>query len=286
MTKVRFSRGLRLLGALAIAVTATLTSAAPVLAQSACPAFVDPDLCIDDFNCYKSITTLDTPQFVPVSGVTLVDQFETATVRLQRPYHLCTPTNVNDEGTIDGETHLVSYVIRQQSPAHVKRTAIRVTNFLEEIRVDTIRPELLLVPTNKTLVLPAPPAPNPANHTVDHYKCYRVKVTAGTPKAAIDRKINVEDQFNATKIYSLKLPRHLCVPADKNGEGIKNPTVHLLCYRGKRARGEMNFVPRKGLFVNNQFGPLRLDALKENEFCIPSLKSLSPSGAFLDSSCD
>jgi hypothetical protein len=269
----------------AIAAAAMLTTAGIVRAQSACPAFVDPMLCIDDFNCYKSITTFDTPHFVPVSGVSLADQFETVTVRVQQPYHLCTPTNVDSEGTIDDETHLVSYTIRQQSPAHVKRTAIRVTNFLEEIRVDTLRPDLLLVPTNKTLVLPSPSAPNPATHTVDHYKCYRVKVTPGTPKAAIDRKITVEDQFTAPKIYSLKLPRHLCVPVNKNGEGIKNPDVHLLCYRGKRARGEMNFVPRKGMFVNNQLGPLRLDALKENEFCIPSVKSLSPSGAFLDESC-
>jgi hypothetical protein len=281
MTKLEISRGLRLLGAAVIAVTATLTTPGFVRAQSACPAFVDPPLCIDDFNCYKSLVTDDTPKFVRISGVQLSDQFESATVDLLKPYHVCTPTDVNDEGTIDEATHLMSYVIRQQQP-HVRRTAIRVTNFLEEVRVDTLRPELLLVPTSKRLVLPAPAAPNPATHTVDHYKCYRVKVTPGTPKAAIDRKITIEDQFTVRKIYSLKLPRHLCLPVDKNGEGIKNPDVHLLCYKGKRARGEINFVPRKGLFTNNQLGPLRMDALKEHEFCIPTRKSLSPSGAFLD----
>ena len=123
-------------------------------------------------------------------------------------------------------------------------------------------------------------------HAVDHYKCYRVKVTPGTPLAAVDRKVTVQDQFTPEKLYTLRRVRHLCLPVNKNGEGIKNPDVHMLCYRGHRARGEIHFIPRRGVFTNNQFGDLRIDAIRENEFCIPSRKSLSPSGAFLDEACE
>jgi hypothetical protein len=199
-----------------------------------------------------------------------------------RPYHLCNPTDKNEEGTIDQNTHLTSYVIRRQEPRHVQRGAIRLINQLEEIRVDTIRPDLLLVPTGKSLVLPSPPSPNPTLHMVDHYKCYKVRVSRGTPKAAVDRKVTIQDQFSPKKIYTLRHPRHLCLPVDKNGEGIKNEDAHLLCYRGRAARGEVRFIRRWGIFVNNQLGALRLDALRESEFCIPTIKSLSPSGAFLN----
>jgi hypothetical protein len=281
MTNVEFTRGRGLLWVM-VAVAAVLAMTGRTGAQSACPAFTDPEDCIDDFNCYRAAVTEDTPRFQRISGVLLQDQFESATVTVMKPSHLCTPTNKDGEGTLDPATHLVIYSIRRQSPVHVRRSAIRVTNSLEEVRVDTIRPDLLMVPTSKSLVLPSPPPPNETLHTVDHYKCYRVKVTSGTPQAALDRKITVQDQFTAQKIFTLKRPRHLCVPVSKNGEGIKNEDAHLLCYRGRRARGEMDFIARRGLFINNQFGPLRLDAVRENEFCIPTLKSLSPSGAFLD----
>ena len=193
MTNVRFSRGSRLLRSMLVAVG--VLAAARAMAQSTCPAFTDPDLCIDDFNCYRAIVTEGTERFQRIEGVQLDDQFENATVTVMRPFHLCTPTNKNEDGTIDADTHLDSYIIRRQSPAHIQRGAIRLTNELEEIRVDTIRPDMLLVPTGKSLVLPAPPTPNPSFHHVDHYKCYRVRVSRGTPKAAVDRKITIKDQF-------------------------------------------------------------------------------------------
>jgi hypothetical protein len=75
---------------------------------------------------------------------------------------------------------------------------------------------------------------------------------------------------------ALKKPKHLCNPVDKNGEGIKNPPVHLVCYTAKPARGERKHVRRQGLYIANQFGQLRLDTLKEGEFCIPSTKTVTP----------
>ena len=40
------------------------------------------------------------------------------------------------------------------------------------------------------------------------------------------------------------------------------------------ATGEPKFEKVKGIHVNNQFGPLQLDAKKEKELCVPSEKDL------------
>jgi hypothetical protein len=260
--------------------TLLLGVALPGLAGAACTPPLDA--CADDFNCYQSPVTLGTSVFVPQT-VTLADQFETATVRVQKQDQLCAPANKDGQGVIDEDIHLVAYRLRAQSPRHIKRGFIRVTNQLEEINVTTIKPDLLLVPSLKTHDQPGPPAPNPNDHNVDHFKCYRIRVTGGTPLPAQNRKVSVSDQFTEpAKIITLKKPRHLCLPVDKNGEGIKNAAAHLLCYRSSPAQGEPRHLRRVGLFVNNQLGPLRLNTRRESEFCIPTVKSLSPSGAFLE----
>jgi hypothetical protein len=254
-----------------------------VLARTGHAACVPPlDSCADDFNCYQARITQDTPDFSPLT-VSVADQFETATVSVRAQEELCAPANKDDEGILDPATHLMAYRIRSQNPRHVRRSHIRLTNQLEEIRVSTLRPSLILVPTAKSLTQPGPPPPNSGDHNVDHFKCYQVRVTPGTPLPAQNRKVDVSDQFTEpAKIINLRRPRHLCVPVDKNGEGIKNPAAHLLCYRSGPARGEPKHLPREGLFVANQFGALRINTARERAFCIPSVKSLSPSGAFLE----
>jgi hypothetical protein len=278
MHTIRISRGRTLLGATLAAVG--LLASLPPVGHAACTPPLDA--CLDDFNCYTAWVTQDTPAFTPIAGLSLVDQFESATVTVRTTNGLCPPANKNAEGVVDDVTHLMVYQIKSQTPKHIRRGTVRVTNQLEEIRVDTVKPELLLVPTAKTLTQPGPPPPNAGDHAVDHYKCYRVRVTPGTPVPAQDRKVTVTDQFTALKYLTLRKPRHLCLPVDKNGEGIKNPAAHLLCYAAKPARGEPKHIRREGVFVNNQFGALRMNTVNEREFCIPSIKSLSPSGAFLD----
>jgi hypothetical protein len=281
MHTIRISRGFMLLGGVLAAIA--LIGSTPGVGQGACTPPLDS--CLDDFTCYTAWVTKNTPAFTPVASVSLSDQFETVTASVSKTVSLCAPANKNDEGVVDAQTHLFTYLIKNQTPKHIRRGAVRVTNQLEEIRVDTVKPEFLLVPTAKTLTQPGPPPPNSGAHDVDHFKCYRVRVTPGTPVSAQDRKVSVSDQFtDPAKIVTLRKPRHLCLPVDKNGEGIKNPQAHLLCYAARPARGEPKHIRREGVFVNNQFGPLRIDTIREQELCIPSVKSLSPSGAFLDPS--
>jgi hypothetical protein len=249
--------------------TCTLSDACQ---SGVCTGTLNPDSCLDDFNCYKVKPTSGTPRFVALPGISLVDQFETVTATALKPKMLCPPANKNNEGLIDTATHLESYQIRQ-TPRHVRRTHVKVSNQLGDLFVDTVKADTLLVPTAKDLLAnPAPP--NSSSIQVDHYKCYRIRVSAGTLPFPTPTTVSVEDQFESPpKLLSLKRPRHLCNPVDKNGEGIKNPGVHLLCYQSAPARGERKHVRRIGLYVNNQFGPLRLDTVKEGEFCIPSEKT-------------
>jgi len=236
-----------------------------------CTGTSAPETCADHFLCYKAKAT---PTFTPVAGVHLVDQFEDVTATVLKPATLCTPADKNGEGITDANTHLKAYAIRQ-TPPHVRRTNLQVDNQFGTLRVDTVKSDLLLVPANKSHVTP-PSAPNENAIDVNHYKCYRIKVTSGTPKFARGVQAQVADQFiSPAKTFDLKKPRHLCTPVEVNGESAKEPTVHLLCYQAKPAKGQPRLA-RSTVFVNNQFGPGTMTTIKESELCVPSLKTVLP----------
>lgn len=68
--------------------------------------------------------------------------------------------------------------------------------------------------------------------------------------------------------------RFLCNPVDKNGEGIKTPSGHLLCYRVKAAVDHTKVI---GLInTANQFGIETMDTRKEELLCVPALKEELP----------
>jgi hypothetical protein len=241
--------------------------------RGVCVGTASVDACLDDFLCYKTKQASGEPKFAPVAGVHLVDQFEDVTSDVTKARGLCLPADKNGEGTVDPATHLALYSILPPAgaPRPVPQRNVLVTNQLGFIRVDTIRPELLLVPAAKSLTS-QPPAPDPQGNQVDHYKCYKVRVTPGTPRFPERVIVTATDQFNtATKTLKLLKPRHLCNPVEKNGESVKNPSVHLMCYL---ARGVPRTAPRRGVFVTDQFGPRRVDTSREREICIPSEKNL------------
>src|SRR6185503_19831180 len=105
-----------------------------------------------DLTLYKTRVSPGTPGFTAIAGVPLVDQLENATVTVLRPKSLGTPSNKNAEGVIDPSTRVMAYTIKNQVPKHIKRTAIRGTNQLGELHVNTKKPDLLLVPSGKNLL--------------------------------------------------------------------------------------------------------------------------------------
>ena len=148
-----------------------------------------------------------------------------------------------------------------------------VTNQFGEIILDTINPDRLLVPSLKDLDDPISDDDVPDPFVADHFKCYSVEVTEGTENFE-EISVSVWDQFEQPTVLDVRKPRRLCNPVSKDDGVIGNPDNHLLCYKVTLARGELKFKKVRGIYVNNQFGPLQLDAKREKELCVPSVKDL------------
>jgi cysteine-rich repeat protein len=232
-----------------------------------------PD-CIDPFLCYKAKSAKVGGAFQAPPAQTLVDEFnEVVDFNVVKPRYLCTPAEKNSEAQADIATHLEGYAIKavKGEPPHLPRQFLTVRNQLNAplnvIVVDTVKPELLLVPTAKNLAFD-PPAPG-GGIEVDHYKCYKIKVAKGTPKFPKDVSITLADQFIASaQVFSVVKPTHLCTPVDKEGEGIKHSAIHQLCYSVKRSVKNPQHL---GLYTHNQFGAERLDTIQESRVCVPSI---------------
>jgi hypothetical protein len=99
--------------------------------------------------------------------------------------------------------------------------------------------------------------------TLDHFKCYKTR----TDGSFVPRDVTLADQFESTSALVEK-PVRFCNPANKNNEGINDPTAHLMCYDINQATP---FQPRHVL-VNNQFGEQELVVTKPYQLCNPATK--------------
>ena len=110
------------------------------------------------------------------------------------------------------------------------------------------------------IVFPCPPT------RPEHFACYKVD-----QKSKPDRQIvTLSDQFAKDVDVEVRKVREICAPVDKNGEGIVNPKLHLVCYDVKSP-----VVVDKLVQVENQFGVEQL-RIKEHmqRLCVPSWKEV------------
>jgi hypothetical protein len=140
-----------------------------------------------------------------------------------------------------------------------------VVNEFGTLSLDLRRPSLFLVPAASSRVgLPSPPVPG----GVDHFTCYQIRGARFRLAG-----ISVVDEFG-NYTADAKRPVRLCVPTDKNGEGVGNATDHLLCYevRSKPRRAELS-AP---VFLATQFGTKTLGVpgsgkvTRTTELCVRS----------------
>jgi acyl-homoserine lactone acylase PvdQ len=205
---------------------------------------------VDHYECYKAKGRSGfTPQFV-----TLTDQFGTRSVTLSRPDSFCNPVDKNGESIVDPTTHLECYRMKQSAFAGANVTAVNEIG-VQQLGLTQVR----------TLCVPTAEAAVPSALGVDHFACYRTP--HGTPPF-VRQTVSLADEFQ-TKNTLLTKPDSVCTPADKNGEGIKNSTVALACYRMKVVAGQPRFAPH-GVTVTNQFGNETLTAVKARTLCVPS----------------
>jgi hypothetical protein len=84
------------------------------------------------------------------------------------------------------------------------------------------------------------------------------------------RTVSAQDQFGTLSL-TLRYPHRLCAPANKNNEGITDPTEHLTGYRTKAA-----FSKRTNQTVVDQFGTQQLDVVRPDLFMVPTAKNGVP----------
>lgn len=263
---------------------------------------------IDPFHCYGVKPSRNAPKFQPVADVAIVNPGFAETVRfdVRKPRELCAPADKDGEGIKDPATHLERYAIKpgKGAPKHTRQRGLAVATGLGLLTLDTVKPTHLMVPTAQDPSV-MPPAPVPAAHEVDHYACYAAKISKGAPKLAKRVEVTIGDQLtDPARRYLVKKPTSLCVPVEKNGEAVKHPTDHLVCYQVKAAKRrcaasapanplracrretdcggtirqttlcapQAKHAPVRGLHTHNQFGPEMLDALRDGEICLPGVR--------------
>jgi hypothetical protein len=104
------------------------------------------------------------------------------------------------------------------------------------------------------------PGPMPS----DHYKCYKLRQGRNRFHPG---PVSLIDRFGAIANV-VEEPERLCNPVDKNGEGIDDPTAHLMCYDLAPQRG---FQGRE-VVVRNQFGDQLLTVVRAESLCVPAEK--------------
>lgn len=210
----------------------------PGLAHEHCPK-APPD----HYKCY----TAKFPTFAKRT-VTLRDQFGQAEAKVLRPRFFCTPSTKGAEPLYDEASHLTCYALK---PTKAKQQ-VAIHNQFGSGDVTTKKRTLLCLPTAKNGEGDA--------IEVDHFDCYSGKF----PKIA-PRPVTLVDQFKTEQNKASK-PLALCNPVSKNGEPIRNPLEHLVCYRLK-PQSEARTVT-----IANQFGGGSVKIKRSAMLCVPTGK--------------
>jgi hypothetical protein len=236
---------------------------------------------VDPYVCYNTVPRIGGLLGFP--PVNVVDAIEDRSYDMKARWNLCAPADVEGSGTTDPATYLVTFQLKRRSgePAHQRVHGIQVANAVGLLTVDTIKPDHVLVPVSVGTTDFLPP-PNPNTNGVDHYKCYRIKTSAGTPRFPQGTQVAASDQLSPLRALAIRKPRYLCAPASIDGLATKSPTVFQLCYLARPARDSPHHVPHPGLKIATKFPQyepnvefqVTLATVTENTVCIPSLVSL------------
>ena len=233
---------------------------------------------LDDFQCYKGRTSRGAPKFAPAARVsTSCDRFSLIgsptgflTVDVKKQNGLCAPASVNGanpSAPTDVE-HEVGYQMKiSPNTAPFTRVVNQpvVTGEFGMLTLDVLKPTQLLLRSAKSLVSTPPPLVSPIT---DQFSCYKVRISRGTPKFVAVPGTTVADQFG-TPTMTVKKPQQLCAPANVNGQqpGAEHHAGLLLCFKLQRPPTTPKFT-LASVFVNDDFGPLNVDAQKYNQVCV------------------
>jgi hypothetical protein len=268
----------RILIGLVIVVGAIAALSSPTPSAARPQQFEPPNTgtSISPFQCYQASGT------GPNRTVTLADQFDNSTAKVNAPFAFCDPAFTDSTCTSesDNDTYpLTCYTIKDTPTTPFNQPIVRVfTNSLANIPFGCVdpfqqdlqvtRPHSLCVPTQKQLFPITQNQPQTNENVTNHFKCY--SVTAGTATfcsppncdfkftPGIDNLTSqfafFEDQFLEQGVKFLR-SLYLCAPVVKDQEpfsdNVGNGLDHLLCgsirstvsFRSRYVKGYNQFFP-------------------------------------------
>jgi len=108
---------------------------------------------------------------------------------------------------------------------------------------------------------------------LDHYMFYKIKTTKGTAKFAKFGPVNLAGEIN-TRDYNVIKPQALGLPANKNGEGVRDDVTHLKEYVIKPVKGSPKFAGMSEIVIQNQCNNILIELVKPVSILVPTNKSL------------
>ena len=231
----------------------------------------------DHFLCRD--VKLESAALPTAAGVALADEIESKSFDVRKTGATCAPADVNAQGVADTNVHLHAREVKESpgEPHHVRQSGVRLATELGLFTVDTVKPDRLLVPASAGVGAPLP-APNPLAHDVDRFKCYKARLSSGSPalpRGATALGITLSDAFTDGTVFTLSKLQRVCDAADENGAGVENPGAWLACFQAREKPPTVTGTPTAtidGLFSTSEFGTEELATRRKYEVCIPAVR--------------
>jgi hypothetical protein len=103
----------------------------------------------DHYQCYKA-KDLKNPKFAKQLGVSVADQFTTATIDLKKPDMVCAPTDKDGSGIVDEATHLCCY--KSTGPKLSDAEDIETEDQFGTLQLQLKKAKMLCAPCTKDLL--------------------------------------------------------------------------------------------------------------------------------------
>lgn len=239
-----------------------VAAASPSLA--AAPPPVDHQL------CYTASAT----GFTVPPGIVLKNQFNTGgfTPTVRSLVIHCNPVQKTlPNGQVfpitNPNAHLACFAITAPTQPTFK---VMVTNQFGSATLTTGQPNLLCLPSWKSLTGPPNKTPNQPPG-LNHFTCYPVTLVSGSYVPPV---VKLQDEFTATAVSASvsPVPTELCLPTEKIVGGVDYPIInaatHLLCF-------PVSQTPIKPtVWDQNQFGTGVVTISRTTTLCLPSTKKI------------
>ncbi len=137
-----------------------------------------------------------------------------------------------------------------------------------------IQTRTLIVSQVAIAILLAPAAATAGSlpsYVTEHFLAYKTKISPETDSFEKRGPVRLADQFREAD-YTVVTPKALLLPANKNDEGVIDPTTHLLEYKIKPTKGTPKFPGLSGVRVVNQCNDLVLTVKQPVSLLVPTAK--------------